>query len=396
MKKVLRVAIVGAGLGGLCLAQGLRKRGIPSVLYERDASPWDRPQGYRLHLDADGINALHASLTPDRFRLFDATAMKAAPFTTIVDTSLAVRVRRSHDEHGGTHVRAVDGLPEHVNVNRATLREILLGDVDVRFGKALASFEEHADGVTLRFADGSLAEADIVVGADGIRSAVRAQRAPQATTQDSGVRAIYGRIPLAAAVMCLPEHVRQDVFTVAVDERKGFLGLGPVVFPEHPSDLGLRPQDDYVVCIVGGRRELFGDDEQIRGMKPTELRDLGEHVLAAWPESTRAVLANADQSAFFFVEMYTSVPTTLPPPNRTTLLGDAIHAMTPTLGRGANLAMRDGASLAACIADGADLARYEAEMLPYSFDVISSTPQRANVFLPRPPLRSAAPKRKTS
>jgi 2-polyprenyl-6-methoxyphenol hydroxylase-like FAD-dependent oxidoreductase len=121
-------------------------------------------------------------------------------------------------------------------------------------------------------------------------------------------------------------------------------------------------------------------------MKPTELRDLGEHVLAAWPESTRAVLANADQSAFFFVEMYTSVPTTLPPPNRTTLLGDAIHAMTPTLGRGANLAMRDGASLAACIADGADLARYEAEMLPYSFDVVRAAAEMGTRMMGQSPL----------
>ncbi|NOU34275.1 MAG: FAD-dependent monooxygenase [Polyangiaceae bacterium] len=386
MNKVSRVAIVGAGLGGLCLAQGLRKRGISSVLYERDASAWERPQGYRLHLDADGINAIHATLTPARFRLFDATSMKAAPFTTIVDTSLAVRVRRSHDEHGGTSTRVVDGLPEHVNVNRATLREVLLGDLDVRFGKTLATFEEHTDGVTLAFADGSRAEADILVGADGIRSIVRTQRAPRATTQDSGVRAIYGRIPFSVATQCLPKQAREDIFTVAVDERKCFLGLGPVVFPERPSGLGLRPQDDYVVCIVGGRRELFGDDEQTRRMKPTELRSLGDHVLSAWPESTRVILAHADPRAFFFVEMHTSVPTALPPPRRSTLLGDAIHAMTPTLGRGANLAMRDGANLANCIANGADLAAYEVEMLRYGFDVVRSAADMGTRLMGQSPL----------
>jgi 2-polyprenyl-6-methoxyphenol hydroxylase-like FAD-dependent oxidoreductase len=47
-----RVAVVGAGLGGLCLAQGLRREGVDVTVYERDASLEGRRQGYRLHLDA--------------------------------------------------------------------------------------------------------------------------------------------------------------------------------------------------------------------------------------------------------------------------------------------------------------------------------------------------------
>ncbi len=121
----LKVLISGAGLGGLCLAHTLRRHDVDVDVFERDTSPWDRPQGYRLHIDSDGVDALYQSLTPDLYTLFDATSMKPLPFTTIVDTNLAIQRRLPSDEHGSTHAQSSHGLPSHVNVNRATLRQIL-------------------------------------------------------------------------------------------------------------------------------------------------------------------------------------------------------------------------------------------------------------------------------
>jgi 2-polyprenyl-6-methoxyphenol hydroxylase-like FAD-dependent oxidoreductase len=59
----LRVLVIGGDLGGLCLAQGLRRAGISVAVYERDSSPVARTQGYRFHMDARGEQALRECRT---------------------------------------------------------------------------------------------------------------------------------------------------------------------------------------------------------------------------------------------------------------------------------------------------------------------------------------------
>ena len=141
----------------------------------------------------------------------------------------------------------------------------------------------------------------------------------------------------------------------------------------------LTPRENYVVCIVGGRHELFPkSDAELRGAGPEELQAFAVEMLAEWPESARQFVASGDSDSFFSVSMYTSVPGELDAPTNVTLLGDAVHAMTPTLGRGANLAMRDAALLGRqlrAVAAGEKplpeaLANYEEELLRYGFDVV--------------------------
>ncbi|WP_199032616.1 NAD(P)/FAD-dependent oxidoreductase, partial [Ralstonia sp. ASV6] len=73
MSEPLHVTIIGAGLGGLCLAQGLRRRGIAFDVFERDAAMGSRPQGYRIRIDAAGQRALQDCLPPTRYTLFRKT-----------------------------------------------------------------------------------------------------------------------------------------------------------------------------------------------------------------------------------------------------------------------------------------------------------------------------------
>jgi 2-polyprenyl-6-methoxyphenol hydroxylase-like FAD-dependent oxidoreductase len=401
------VLIAGAGLGGLSLAQALRGYGIAVRLFERDATPWDRPQGYRLHLEADALNALREVLPPERHALFEATAMRTTAFTTILSPGLQVIKQIPTDdgqdaEHWPQYVTDEN---VHCNVDRATLREILLDGLEehTHFGKEIVSYESTDDGVTVAFADGTTADGDILVGADGIRSAVRAQRAPNLRTMDAGVQAIYGRIPWGAAAAVLPEAALQDIFAIAMDGRKVFVGLGAVAFPAEPSAAAqragrpglLQPRGDYAVCIVGGRHEHFPHShDELRTMPPARLQDVALSVIGDWPEPARNAIAAAEPESFFSVGMYTSVPGRLERHGNVTLLGDAVHAMTPTLGRGANLAMRDGALLSRQIkkiADGTTtfaeaLAAYEDEMVRYGFHVVRRSVQMGEERVSQNPL----------
>ncbi len=385
--------IIGSGLGGLTLAQSLRNARIGARVFERDRSPWDRPQGYRLHLDADARNAAHEVLPADLRAVFDATSQRTEPFTTILAKDLSVVKRLptgdEHDPHLWPDAHAESTEPIHCNVDRAVLRQILLTGLEevVAFDKRLVRYESREDRVVAHFADGTSAEGSVLVGADGIRSVVRSQRAPHAETVEAGILAIYGRVPMDTGRAVVPPETLRDIFTVATDERKIFLGLGSVRFPTPPdraSELHaprtkLPPQPDYLVSIVGGRHEHFlRDREAMKTASSEELQAMAAEMLAAWPERAAAVIRCGDPSSFFLVDMYTSVPCSLDAPTNVTLLGDAIHAMTPTLGRGANLAMRDGALLGRALRSTARgeaelptaLAAYELEMLRYGFEVV--------------------------
>ena len=385
-----RVLIAGSGLGGLTLAQSLRRQGVEFSIYERDASPWARPQGYRLHLDADALNAVSEVLPDELYHQFDVTAFRTTPFTTMMSTDLSV-VKRfpTSSEHDAEVWPAAAGDPGHANVDRALLRSILLSGLgdDVHFGKQLSGYESTSRGtVVARFTDGSRAEGDVLVGADGIRSAVRRQRLPGCDTVDAGIGAIYGRLPLAVAQGLVPEETLADIFTIASDDRKVFLGLGAVQFSLEAAgvigalDTGAhRPASDgYVVCIVGGRHEYLPGLKPLHSANSQTLQQLALQTIGNWPEPAKAVLEAADPTAFFAVDMYTSVPCALGRPTNVTVLGDAIHAMTPTLGRGANVAMRDGALLGRMLNDvaagrnglGEGLSRYEAQMAEYGYRVV--------------------------
>ena len=205
----LRVAVAGGGLGGLCLAQGLLRAGAGVTVYERDTALAGRRQGYRLHVDARAGLALAACLPPDSFALFQATCGNPSKRMTVMSDRLRVLYEQS------TRDPAIDPYAPatlSTSVSRQTFREVLaagLGDRLV-FGCELTRYEADENGVRLYFADGRQADADLLVGADGVNSAVRRQYLPAAEPADTGTRSIYGKTPLSGQVMDrLPAASRQ-------------------------------------------------------------------------------------------------------------------------------------------------------------------------------------------
>lgn len=401
----MTVIIIGAGMGGLCLAQMLKKNGVNVQVFERDASASARLQGYRLHLDADGISAIKESLTEKLYQLFELTSTNPLPYTTILDTGLKLNRRFPIDNYSKTEHHVETGIAKHLNVNRSTVREILLMGLDdiCHFGAKLDYYETDENGVTAFFENGRTVKGDVLIGADGAGSVVRKQRAPEAKFMDSGARAIYGRIKIDEARMVLPGLCIADVFTAASDSRKLILGVGPVIFPMRPElaaqsieiDKILNEQHDYVGCIVSGRKEFFGsDDTELRKKTSDELQQLAADLLSDWPSEASSVPAAGEKGSFFYIEMTSSIPFNLEPHQNVTLLGDAIHAMTPSLGRGANVALRDAAILGKeliKVANGnkglaVSLKEYEAEMTQYGFNVVRQSAEMGTKLLGQDPL----------
>src|SRR5712664_1361406 len=89
----LHVIIVGGGIGGLCLAQGLKRAGISFAVYERDRSPDARLQGYRLNIEPIGSRALHECLSTEIWSRLVATAGDAGAGMGVYDERLRELMR---------------------------------------------------------------------------------------------------------------------------------------------------------------------------------------------------------------------------------------------------------------------------------------------------------------
>ena len=346
----LRVAVAGGGLGGLCLAQGLLKAGVDVTVYERDAQLAGRRQGYRLHVDARAGLALEQCLSPGSLALFQATCSEASTRLTVVSERL--RVLNEQRRTGSADPYAPATLS--TSVNRQTLREVLAAGLDGRlvFGRELTSYEptgsrDGRDGVRLHFADGRQAEADLLVGADGVGSAVRRQYLPAAAPADTGKRCVYGTIPLGQAEADRLPSALRDGFTAVIGGRVG-MATGVVRFRQRPEQAApwLSPAGDCLMWAVAGDGRRFGmPDERLTAMSPAELHALTARLIRSWHPDLRALHARAAVDETFLVRIRTSPPVPPWPPSRVTVLGDAIHAMSPARGSGANTALQDAALL---------------------------------------------------
>ena len=349
----MKVIIIGAGTGGMCLAHGLRRAGIEVAVHERDRTRTSGLHGYRVGISPNGARALEACLDPQLFATFLATT--AAPYTTLAMLTERYRPLISIDFADLPHTSGDPEASEH-NVSRMTLRQVLFTGMEdvITFDRRFTHYTRHADGrVTAHFDDGSADTGDLLVGADGASSRVRRQHLPHATHTETGLVAIGGKTLLTErSEQLVPESVRHG-FGMYFD-RRGQFGITHMVRMPWGSrnDEGLLARwpglrfdntTDYISWAITTSRTVAPADLLERS-GPDALLLAGE-LSAGWDPRWLDLIATADAGSTVALGIRTADP--VPPwaPSTVTMIGDAIHTMTPGRGAGANTALRDAREL---------------------------------------------------
>ncbi|MEU4159464.1 NAD(P)/FAD-dependent oxidoreductase [Actinoplanes sp. NPDC026670] len=373
------VAIAGAGLSGLCLAQYLMRSGIDVHVYERDQSPFVRQQGYRIILDRHGLEALRVSLPRPLYRLALATGDEPGGHVRFTD-------RRLRDAFTVNFKIEPDATRQ---VDRATLRSILMTGLDgrIHYGKAAAAVDGGGPaGLRLRFTDGSAVPASVVVGADGVGSALRAQLMPEADPVNTPMAGIYGRSPLwRDGWSVIPDALRTSgVLSIADRPGRAFF-FTPMRFGESPREAFARVAPgayaptayDYVMWGLLLRQEEV--PVAARG-DLLALRELAVRKSADFHPLVRRLVGTGELDTTVLNLFATGTRPRQWAVPRATLMGDAVHVMPPFGAQGGNTALRDalvlGRRLAEARADGVPVEEaitgYQDEMVPYAFKAVDT------------------------
>jgi 2-polyprenyl-6-methoxyphenol hydroxylase-like FAD-dependent oxidoreductase len=377
----MHVLIIGAGTGGLTLAHALKRAGVRVSVYERDLAPNADTGGYRVGISPAGSRALKASLPPEIYALFVATSARPPRyFNMLTEQFSPVLCLELEGE-------AADAMDGEKNVIRKTLRTILLMGIEesVSFGKGLTRYTHNSDGsVTACFEDGSSATGDVLVGADGSGSAVRRQRLPEARLQDTGMASIGGKLPMTPESKALLSDKMFEGMSMIMAPG----GFGAIIhsleFPQRADpDLAARwpafidtLDDDSIGWGLWGARQNFPQDPS--ALEGDDLLGLAQDLTRGWHPNMRRLIQMTPPSAAGHIGIRTSVPPAPWQSSNVTLLGDAIHTMTPGRGAGANTALRDAVLLSGLLIDVHQgrkalepaIHAYEAEMLRYSAEAV--------------------------
>jgi 2-polyprenyl-6-methoxyphenol hydroxylase-like FAD-dependent oxidoreductase len=331
---VARVLVIGGGIAGTAAALALHKAGFETSVHEAHPDAAE-DIGAFLTLASNGMRALaqvdaSAAVTAIGFpltalRVLDHTGAETAhaPMGEVSDPLLRFRCLRRGD------------------LNTALQAEARRRGIPVRHGARLASVEEDPGGVTAHFADGTTATGDLLIGADGLNSAVRRSIAPEARPFYAGQYVFYGYTRAAS-----PPGPDACITMV----RGSGAAFGYAVSPDGETYWFARVTADPLAA-----------EESERGT-PADWRELLLPLLRKDTTPAADLVAATDDD--LMVTNATEIPTGTPwRSGRTLLIGDAAHAASPATGQGASMALEDAVVLAKSLRDAPDtdaaLALYE-------------------------------------
>ncbi|MFO0847966.1 MAG: FAD-dependent monooxygenase [Gemmataceae bacterium] len=345
----MRVLVIGGGIGGLAAALAVRQAGHTPAVFERAPDLREVGAGITLWTNAvkglrrlDGWDAVQPHTTPltrSELRTWDGRVISRADLGPLCDRL---------------------GAPT-VGIHRADLQRGLaetLGADHLTLGAACVGFDQDAGGVTARFADGRTEHGDLLIGADGLKSAVRVQLHGQEKPRYSGYTAWRG-----VAVIDRPE-VPLGVTLLA-------MGKG--------SQFGYLP-------IGGGRTYWFATANVPEGQLDPPGRTKAELLarFADWYAPVPAVIDATPEPAILRNDIVDRPPVRGWGTGRVTLLGDAAHPTTPNLGQGGCMAIEDAVVLGRHLAaadPAAGLRAYEAERYTRTATVTNSSRSLGRLFV---------------
>ncbi|WP_433781448.1 FAD-dependent oxidoreductase [Actinomycetospora sp. CA-101289] len=376
----MRVIIIGAGLGGLTLAHGLRGAGIEVAVYERNLRAGPQPASYGIHINGHGNRALHACLPAENWDRYDCGAVPAPDVVRFRAPTLATLTALELS----SLTENADPIGHRRAVRRQPLHQALLHGLEdvVEWDKTFSSFTRHVGRrVQVQFADGTTTEGDLLVGADGSNSRVRHKYLPALVRHELGILNVAGRLPLShPAARALPRDMTDGSVNNVVPRRAGWLFAS--TWPASPRDTAAAaPDEDFLVWAYAAGRRAYPDD--VDSLGPRELQRWVATRVSDWDPRVTAMISASSPDTIAPVPLRSM--TTLPDwsPSQITLLGDAIHNMTPMAGIGANTALRDADALRRSLT-GAEpvslverVARYEDEMRAYANEALTLSTRNA-------------------
>jgi 2-polyprenyl-6-methoxyphenol hydroxylase-like FAD-dependent oxidoreductase len=323
-----KVAIIGAGPGGLTLARILCMNEIDVSVFERDAFDIYRPQGGSLDMHAE--SGQYAITCADLFSEFKQYARYED------------QEARIYNKHGELQFLDDDVTgKDRPEIDRGQLREIFLKSIPAETIRWNHEFQQvkfrsknedsHDDGVEVIFKNGARETADLVVGADGARSRVR--------PLISDVTPIYTGVSFVTLGLDDVDEKHPQLARLIGRGMSFALGDSKAIIGHRDANAHL----GIYVCLRISEEWLFNGDF-VKASKHERKTVLAKH-FDAWSSELLQLIHQSGDS------MIARGVYSLPPGHRwkhkcgVTLLGDAAHLMTPFGGNGANLAMQDGAEL---------------------------------------------------
>ena len=315
-----RIAIIGGGIGGLTLALALRQRGMQADVYEQAAELAEI--GAAVALSANSTRELR------RLGVLDPIAAASCEPTELIyrDGRTGARVAAHPVRDGGAY-QARFGAP-YYGIHRADLQRALSGALageGLHLGHRLQDLQDTGGAMRLTFGNGHVAEAGLVVGADGVRSMVRQYVTGGEGVTYSGTSALRGIVP-AAGLPALPDPQGIQFW------------MGPDAHVLHYAIGGDGEDVNYFAVMEGPA------DWQAAGSVAEIGRDEALSAFRGWhPAVTEMVAAvpNHKRWGLFVVR-----PLLHWQRGRAVLLGDSAHAMVPHHGQGANTTIEDAITLA--------------------------------------------------